>query len=177
MQNEIVTLDGPAGAGKSTVAKLIAKQLGFKYLDTGATYRATTLSIIRNMISIDDEKSLVNLLNTIKIDFDIEGNVLLDDAIVSDDIRTDTINSFVSEVSALKEVREFMVSLQRRIAENGQYVVDGRDIGSVVFPNALYKFYIDADVNVRGIRRHQEQLSKGIKTTLENVIACPDKKL
>ncbi len=169
MQNEIVTLDGPAGAGKSTVAKLVAKQLGFKYLDTGATYRATTLSIIKKMISIEDKKSLINLLDSIKIDFDIDGNVLLDNERVTNDIRTKTINSFVSQVSALQVVREYMVNLQRRITESGQYVVDGRDIGTVVLPNAFYKFYIDADVNERARRRHEEEISKGIKTTFEEV--------
>lgn len=169
MRDEIVTLDGPAGAGKSTIAKLIANALGFKYLDTGATYRAVTLYIIENMIDINDKESLMKALSSLVIDFDENGKIYLNKNDVSKAIRTKTINSFVSPVSALKEIRESMVSLQRQIAEKGKYVVDGRDIGGIVFPNAKYKFYIDANANERARRRYQEEISKGIKTTFEEV--------
>lgn len=169
MRDEIVTLDGPAGAGKSTIAKLIANALGFKYLDTGATYRAITLYVIENMIDINDKESLMKALSSVVIDFDENGKIYLNKNDVSKAIRTKTINSFVSPVSALKEIRESMVSLQRQIAEKGKYVVDGRDIGSIVFPNAKYKFYIDANADERARRRYQEEISKGIKTTFEEV--------
>lgn len=169
MQDEIVTLDGPAGAGKSTVAKLVAKTLGFKYLDTGATYRVVTLSVIENSIALDDDKKLLSLLESIKITFDSEENVLLNGRVVTADIRTNAVNAHVSKVSALGIVRENMVSLQRSIACGGSYVLDGRDIGSVVLPNAKYKFYLDANVSERAMRRYTEEINRGQEANFEQI--------
>ncbi len=168
-QDEIVTLDGPAGAGKSTVAKLVANTLGFKYLDTGATYRVVTLSVMENNISLDDEAAIHALLDHIRITFDNEGNVLLNDKIVSEDVRTPAVSACVSQVAALDVVRQRMVSLQRNIAQEGSYVLDGRDIGSVVLPNARYKFYLDANVAERAMRRYTEDMKNGRGTTLEEI--------
>ncbi len=169
MQDEIVTLDGPAGAGKSTVAKLVAKMLGFKYLDTGATYRVVTLSVIEKGVALDDDVALCSLLESIKITFDSDENVLLNGRVVTTDIRTNAVNSHVSKVSALNVVRENMVSLQREIASGGSYVLDGRDIGSVVLPNAKYKFYLDANVSERALRRYTEEINRGQEANLEQI--------
>ncbi len=171
MQDEIVTLDGPAGAGKSTVAKLVAKTLGFKYLDTGATYRVVTLAVIGNSISLEDDEALRSLLSEIKITFDDDGGVLLNGEVVSSEIRNKDVTSFVSRVAALDVVRDSMVSLQRGIAKDGTYVLDGRDTGSVVLPNAKYKFYLDANVAERAMRRYREDMNNEKGTTLEEIKA------
>lgn len=166
---EIVTLDGPSGAGKSTVAKLTANILGYKYLDTGAMYRAVTLYILRNNIDIKDVSKLKSALKEIDIKFDIDGKVYLNCDDVTKDIRGKCVVDMVSEVSAIGLVRENMVSLQRGIACGGKYVVDGRDIGSVVFPMAKYKFYIDASLDERARRRYEEEIKKCNGITFEEV--------
>ena len=137
---EIITLDGPSGAGKSTIAKLVAKKLSFKYLDTGAMYRAVTLYIIKNNIDIDDKTEVISALNNLDINFDGGGKIYLNNEDVSEAIRSIEVVNLVSKVSSISVVRQNMVSLQRKIAKDGMYVIDGRDIGSVVFPNAKYKF-------------------------------------
>ena len=166
---EIITLDGPSGAGKSTIAKLVAKRLSFKYLDTGAMYRAVTLYMIKHDINIDDKVEIISALNNLNINFDNDGRIYLDTEDVSEAIRSIEVVNLVSKVSSITEVRQNMVSLQRKIAEDGNYVIDGRDIGSVVFPNAKYKFYMDASLDERAKRRHNEELSKGKNLTYEEV--------
>ena len=166
---EIITLDGPSGAGKSTIAKLVAKRLSFKYLDTGAMYRAVTLYMIKHDINIDDKGEIISALNNLNINFDNDGRIYLDTEDVSEAIRSIEVVNLVSKVSSITEVRQNMVSLQRKIAEDGNYVIDGRDIGSVVFPNAKYKFYMDASLDERAKRRHNEELSKGKNLTYEEV--------
>lgn len=166
---EIITLDGPSGAGKSTIAKLVAKKLSFKYLDTGAMYRAVTLYMIKNNINIDDKTEVISALNNLNIKFDGDGKIYLNGEDISEAIRSIEVVNLVSKVSSISVVRQNMVSLQRKIAKDEMYVIDGRDIGSVVFPNAKYKFYIDASLDERAKRRHTEEISKGKNITYEEV--------
>ncbi|MDO6994217.1 (d)CMP kinase [Brachyspira innocens] len=167
--HEIITLDGPSGAGKSTIAKLTAKKLSFKYLDTGAMYRAVTLYMIKHNINTDSNDEVISALNNLNISFDNAGRIYLDNEDVTEEIRSSEVVNLVSKVSSISVVRQNMVSLQRKIAEGGNYVVDGRDIGSVVFPNAKYKFYMDASLDERARRRYNEELSKGKTLTYEEV--------
>ena len=167
--HEIITLDGPSGAGKSTIAKLTAKKLSFKYLDTGAMYRAVTLYMITHDINTDSNDEVISALNNLNISFDNAGRIYLDNEDVTEEIRSSEVVNLVSKVSSISVVRQNMVSLQRKIAEGGNYVVDGRDIGSVVFPNAKYKFYMDASLDERARRRYNEELSKGKTLTYEEV--------
>lgn len=166
---KIITLDGPSGAGKSTIAKLLAHKLSFKYLDTGAMYRAVTLYIIKHNININDDNEVISALNNLNIRFDKYGKVYLNDEDVTEAVRSLEVVNLVSKVSSIGAVRKNMVSLQRKIAENDNYVVDGRDIGSVVFPNSKYKFYIDASLEERSKRRYNEELSKGKNINYEDV--------
>lgn len=166
---EIITLDGPSGAGKSTIAKLLAKKLSFKYLDTGAMYRAVTLYMIKHNIDINNNSEVISALNNLNINFDNDGRIYLDNEDVTEAIRSMEVVNLVSKVSSISIVRQNMVSLQRKIAEGGNYVVDGRDIGSVVFPNSKYKFYMDASLDERAKRRYNEELSKGKNITYEEV--------
>lgn len=166
---KIITIDGPSGAGKSTVAKLIADKLGFKYLDTGAMYRAVTLYMIENQVDIKNEEEVINALNKLNIGFDSNYRVYLDSQDITEDIRKEKVVKFVSEVSAISSVRRKMVDLQRDIAKEGNYILDGRDAGSVVFPNADYKFYLEASLEERAKRRYKEELSKEVNISFEAV--------
>lgn len=166
---KIITIDGPSGAGKSTVAKLIAYKLGFKYLDTGAMYRAVTLYMIENQVDIKNEEEVINALNKLNIGFDSNYRIYLDSQDITEDIRKEKVVKFVSEVSAISSVRRKMVDLQRDIAKEGNYILDGRDAGSVVFPNADYKFYLDASLEERAKRRYKEELSKEVDISFEAV--------
>ena len=166
---KIITIDGPSGAGKSTVAKLIADKLGFKYLDTGAMYRAVTLYMIENQVDIKNEEEVINALNKLNIGFDSNYRVYLDSQDITEDIRKEKVVKFVSEVSAISSVRRKMVDLQRDIAKEGNYILDGRDAGSVVFPNADYKFYLEASLEERAKRRYKEELSKEVDISFETV--------
>ncbi|MEI0580368.1 (d)CMP kinase [Brachyspira pilosicoli] len=166
---EIISLDGPSGAGKSTVAKLAAKKLGYKYLDTGAMYRAVTLFFLNKNVNIQNDNEIISAISDLKISFDNNNKIYLNDIDVSEEIRSIKVVNMVSKVSSISAVRKSMVSLQRSIAESGNYVVDGRDIGSVVFPLAKYKFYIDASVDIRAKRRYEEEIQKGKNITFEEV--------
>ena len=166
---KIITLDGPSGSGKSTVAKLVANKLGFKYLDTGAMYRAVTLYMLENHIDIKNENEVIEALNKLNIGFDSKCRIYLDSKDVSDYIRGDRVVKSVSEVSAISLVRRNMVDLQRNIAKDDNYILDGRDTGSVVFPNADFKFYIDASIEERAKRRYKEELSKGKDISFEEI--------
>tara|TARA_Y100001970_G_scaffold171562_1_gene209714 strand:- start:501 stop:1163 length:663 start_codon:yes stop_codon:yes gene_type:complete len=152
----IIAIDGPAATGKSTTAKALAEKLGFTYLDTGAMYRAITLLIMQKKIQISENFSLISLLE----DFDLKIKqhekqilVILNGKDVSDEIRRLDVTKYVSKVSALPFVRKSLVKIQRKIAKDQDCVVEGRDIGTVVFPNAEVKFYVVADYNVRAKRR------------------------
>jgi len=172
----IVAIDGFAATGKSTSAKLIAHELGFTYLDTGAMYRCVTLSFLNNDINLENKLSLIALLEKTEIEFKNRRNenlVFLNGKNVSADIRKTEVTSYVSKVSSISEVRNFLVKSQREIAKNYDCVIEGRDIGTVVFPNAEVKFFLVADSQIRAERRHLELLElkekKSIKTLMEEI--------
>lgn len=169
----IIAVDGPSGAGKSTVARILAKKLGFLYIDTGAMYRALTLKALENKIPVSDEKQINGLAAGVKIDLrnnsDGSLSVMLDGRDVSLDIRQARITRFVSDVAKIKEVREIMVKMQRELGHKKDCVLDGRDIGTVVFPDAQKKFFIDAVPKVRVERRFKELKGLGQDVTINDV--------
>lgn len=160
----VVTIDGPAGAGKSTVSKMLATKLGYLYLDTGALYRAMAYKALKNKVKIDDHSSLNKLCCEINIVLkNINGhmNVYVDGEDVVDKIRTEEIGLIASKISSYAVVRERLLRLQKEAGASGGIVAEGRDMGSVVFPDADFKFYLDADMNERISRRHKELVGKG----------------
>ena len=160
----IVAIDGPAATGKSTSAKKVSRELGFTHLDTGAMYRCVTLSVLRNQIILDNENALSQLLNELDIrleKLDDELVVYLNGEDVSDEIRKAEVTSYVSTVSALSQVRNALVQIQRNIAKNQDCVVEGRDIGTIVFPDAEFKFFLVADDFVRARRRQLDLIAIG----------------
>lgn len=166
-----IAIDGPAGAGKSTIAKIVANKLGFEYVDTGAMYRAYTLKVICNNLDPKNSSDVLSILNDTDIDF-IDNHIYLDNEIVDEEIRSNSISKQVSYIASIKEVRSKMVEIQQGISKRRSVVMDGRDITTVVLPNANYKFYVTASVEERGRRRFLELQSKGIKDiTLDEVIA------
>lgn len=165
-KNIAVAIDGPAGAGKSTIAKLISKKLKIVYLDTGAMYRAVALKAIRQNIDTSDGEKLSELVKdiNIKVEYiDEEQRIYLDGEEVSDFIRTPEVSLGASNVAVIPEVRIKMVELQRKIASKCSVVMDGRDIGTYVLPNATLKIFLNASIDERAKRRYNEQLSKGIR--------------
>ncbi|HHX18499.1 MAG TPA: (d)CMP kinase [Clostridium sp.] len=166
-----IAIDGPAGAGKSTIAKLISKKLGILYLDTGAMYRAVALKAINENIDTLDEEKLSKLVENINIEIVYskdEQKIILDGEDVSSLIRTPEVSIGASNVATIPDVRIKMVELQRKISSESSVVMDGRDIGSYVLPNADVKIFLNADIKERAKRRYSEQLSKNI--TLEEVL-------
>ena len=169
----IIAIDGPAATGKSTSAKLVSQKLGFTYLDTGAMYRCVTLLVLRNNVEINNQDHLASLLKNFQLDIKKNGKdhlFLLDGENVSKDIRSSDVTDNVSAVSALPVVRKKLVSIQRAIADNKDSVVEGRDIGTVVFPNADVKFFIVADTLVRAKRRQLDLKRLGEKKTIDSLI-------
>ncbi len=166
----IIAIDGPSGAGKSTIAKLVAKSLGYLYLDTGAMYRALTFKVLKEGIDITDIGKITDLAYKSTIDLinnpDGQIKILLDGIDISSDIRQLRITKLVSDVAKIKDVRQVMLSLQRKLGSRGNVVLDGRDIGTVVFPNAEKKFYLDAGLKERVSRRYKELKELGQDVTL-----------
>jgi cytidylate kinase/pantoate ligase/cytidylate kinase len=167
----IVTLDGPAGAGKSSAARALAARLGFCYMDTGAMYRAVALVALDRGISLDDAASLASLAEAITIEFR-DGRVIVDGRDVSLDIRTDRITQATRPVADAPPVREAMKRLQRRMAEGIDVVTEGRDQGSVVFPGAALKVFLTASPDERARRRHHEEQGRGHDVMLATVLAA-----
>jgi cytidylate kinase len=181
MRPFIVAIDGPAGAGKSSVSKLLARRLGFTFVDTGAIYRAVALSARRQGIGYDRDDALAGLLGRIQIGFQVAGDenrVLLDGEDVSAAIRTPEISLGASAVSARKVVRAGLLQLQRRLALAAPVgaVLEGRDIGTVVFPDADLKFFLLAKPEVRARRRYEELFQKGTESSLDEVLADQTKR-
>lgn len=169
----IVAVDGPAGSGKGTVTKIIEKEIGFLYLDTGVTYRCLALEVLKRGITIEKEEKIIELADKIDIKIEKEENkdiILLNNKEVSKEIRTKEVNAIVSQVSSIVPVREKMVELQRKLAKGKNVIVEGRDIGTVVFPNAEIKIYLDASEEIRAKRRYEENIQNGIKTTYQEVL-------
>nr|WP_294574704.1 (d)CMP kinase [uncultured Romboutsia sp.] len=169
MKNLVIAVDGPAGAGKSTIAKLIAEKLNINYIDTGAMYRAITYKCLQNNIDINNEKEVINIAKNCEIDFK-DNNIYLNGEILTDEIRTMEVSNNVSNVAKIKEVRYLMVDVQRNIGKVSSVILDGRDIGSYVFPNADYKFFLIATPEERGNRRYKELVNKGYDVNLEEII-------
>ena len=164
-----IAIDGPSAAGKSTVAKGVAKRLGFVYIDTGAMYRSVTLFALRNNVDCQNDEEVCKLLPYVEISLTPDGQVLLNGEDVSFEIRTKKVVDNVSYVAANKGVRLFLVEQQRKLAQGTSVVMDGRDIGSYVLPNADVKIFQVASVNERAKRRYLENIQKGISCVLEEV--------
>jgi cytidylate kinase len=166
----IIAIDGPSGAGKSTLAKRLARELGFIYLDTGAMYRALALKVLRQTVDLADDASLDRLVVDTEIDLrerDGKLEVLLDGEDVGAQIRTPEVSQMASKVSALKKVRRRMLELQRQMGERGSVVAEGRDIGTVIFPQAQVKIYLDAAPGERARRRYEELKAAGRPVDLQ----------
>ena len=165
-----IAIDGPAAAGKSTVAKLVAKALNITYIDTGAMYRAFTLAVIEANLDPKSEKESDSLIGKISISFDEVNHITLNDVDVSQRVRENDVANNVSYIASYKNIRLHLVDLQRKIAENKSVVMDGRDIGTYVLPNADLKIYQVATAEERAKRRYKENLEKGIETTYEDCL-------
>lgn len=169
MQNIIVAIDGPAGSGKSTIAKIIADKYNFTYIDTGAMYRMITLYCLDNNVNFKDEFAIKNALA--KISLDMQGDkFFLNSKEVTQNIREPRINENVSQIASIKAVRDNLVNLQRKISEGKNVILDGRDIGTVVFPNAQIKIYLIASPEERANRRYKELIQKGTDISYDEVL-------
>lgn len=173
----IITIDGPAGAGKSTVAKMVADKLNFSYLDSGAIYRTLTLACLKKNVSVKDEAAVISILKSSRISFSekiINGKRVflcyLDGKNVTDEIRTTEVSKAVSIVASHSRVREALLEYQIKFAEGRDVVCDGRDMGTKVFPHAEFKFYLTASLEERAKRRYKELLQMGIKASYEEVL-------
>ena len=169
----IIAIDGPSGAGKSTLAKRLARELGFTYLDTGALYRALALKVLRQGVDLADDARMAELLSSTAIDLREERGklvVLMDGQDVAGDIRTPEVSQTASKASALGSVRARLLELQRDLGKRGSVVAEGRDIGTVVFPDAEVKIFLDASVGERARRRYQELRAAGRSVQLEETL-------
>jgi len=170
--NIVIAIDGYSSCGKSTLAKALAKKLHFVYIDSGAMYRAVTIYFIRHQVDMDNPQAVSEALNNIHLNFhsrDYETHITLNDEEVSAEIREMKVSEQVSAVSAIKAVRDEMVKQQQRMGQSKNIVMDGRDIGTTVFPKATLKFFMTADPKVRAERRFKEMIANGAQITLEEV--------
>ena len=173
MKRITIAIDGFSSCGKSTMAKRLAKELGYIYVDTGAMYRTVTLFAMRNGLIVDnqlDTNKLIAMLPQIEVAFTPDGGVLLGNERVDDAIRSVEVSSWVSKISSIKEVRQKMVDLQRVMGKDKGVVMDGRDIGTVVFPDAELKVFVTADAKVRAQRRYDEWTAKGMQVNFDEVL-------
>ncbi len=168
--NKVIAIDGPAGSGKGTITKIIAERLNLVYIDTGATYRSIALAALRNNIKLEEKDKIIALAKTLNIDFDEKGKTYLNGEDVSTEIRSIEVSNIVSPISSIPEIREIMVDLQRKMANNKDVIMEGRDITTVVFPNAKYKFYLDADIKERARRRFLQNEEMNIKSNMDELI-------
>lgn len=169
MENLVIAIDGPAGAGKSTISKLIAKNLGINYIDTGAMYRAITYKCLKLGIDINDRQKVVDLCSRTEVDF-VDNSIYLDGVRLGEEIRTLEVSSKVSDVAKIPQVREFLLEKQREIGKRSDVILDGRDVGTHIFPDTKYKFFLNASAQERGRRRYQELVDKGQTVVLEDII-------
>ena len=169
MKKIVVAIDGPAAAGKSTVAKMVAKKIGATYIDTGAMYRAVTYFALSQNIDPKDESAVVSLLPKLKLDIKEDERIFLNGTDVTKQIRSIEVNDNVSYVASYKDIRLALVDIQRKMSESISVVMDGRDIGTYVLPNADVKIFQVASVGTRALRRYKENISKGIQCELEDI--------
>lgn len=167
--NKIVAIDGPAGSGKGTLASIVSKACNLVNIDTGATYRCVALKALRNNLKVEDKEEIIKLSENINVEFGLDGKVFLDGEDVTDLIRSKEVTKVVSPISSIVEVRKNMVELQRRLANNNDVIMEGRDITTVVFPEAQYKFYLDATLEERANRRFKQNKEKGIDMSYEEI--------
>jgi len=167
--NKIVAIDGPAGSGKGTLAGILSERCNLVNIDTGATYRCVALAALNEGLTVEDTEKIIELSSKINIEFTNDKRVLLDGKDVTDEIRSKEVTTIVSPISSIVAVRKNMVDLQRKMAENSDVVMEGRDITTVVFPNATYKFYLDASLDERANRRYKQYKEKGIDMSLEEI--------
>jgi len=167
----VITVDGPAGSGKSTVSRMLARRISYMYLDTGLLYRAVAWQTVQVGVSVEDNESLVDICGSIRITRDTDGamRVLIKGEDISGDLRTEEISMIASSVSAKPVVREALLPLQRQAGRQGGIVAEGRDMGTVVFPDADVKFYLDADVDERAQRRYLQLLENGQTADLDEI--------
>ena len=171
-QNNIITIDGPAGAGKTSVAREVAHRLGWNYLDTGALYRAITYHVLKDKVDLDDKRRLVSIARSAKFDVrTVKSNlrILVNNEDITEKIRSPRVTENASIVAAVDGVREVLRSTQRQLAGDGRMVVEGRDIGTVVFPRAKFKFYLDAGITERAKRRWQDLKTSGKQVDMEEI--------
>lgn len=169
MDNIIITIDGPSGTGKSTTARILAEKLNYIYIDSGAMYRAITLELIKNEIKPTDLKSIVDLTKAADMKFEGE-EFILNGKNITKEIRSLEVTNKVSNVSAIKELRKILVDKQRAFAKDNNVVMDGRDIGTVVFPEAKFKFFLVCDLKVRAARRRQDFIDHGFKIPVDKIM-------
>lgn len=168
MDYKVIAIDGPAGAGKSTIAKRLADRIGYIYIDSGAMYRALTLKVLRENIPLKELDNIISMAKETDIDFR-ENSIFLDGKAVNSEIREEHVNRNVSFIAAIPEVRKLMVGLQRKISRKKNIVMDGRDVGTVIFPSADVKFYITASVDERAERRYNEIKLKGYDADINDI--------
>lgn len=169
MENTIITIDGPSGTGKSTTARILAEKLNYLYIDSGAMYRAITYELIKNNIKPTDLKSIIELTKAADMKFDGE-EFFLNGKNITKEIRSLEVTNKVSNVSAIKELRKILVDKQRAFAKENNVVMDGRDIGTVVFPDAKFKFFLVCDLKVRAARRRQDFIDHGFKIPVDKIM-------
>ena len=165
----VIAIDGPSGAGKSTAGRAVAERLGYVFLDTGAMYRALALAALRDGVPLDDPEAVAALARRIALRLEPGGAVLLDGGDVTSSLRTQEVGAAASRVSVHPPVRRHMVALQREMGRDGGVVMDGRDIGTAVFPDADVKFYVDAHPRQRAARRHEELAQRGLSSDLDTI--------
>ena len=166
----VVAIDGPAGSGKGTITKEVGKKLGLVNIDTGATFRCVALNMIQEQIKIEEEKKICEMLEKITIEIDENGKIFLNGEEVTKRIRQNDVNDLVSPISVIPMVREKLLEIQRKIAQGKNVIMEGRDIGTVVFPNADVKIYLDASPEERARRRLKQNEEKGITSSYEEVL-------
>lgn len=162
-----IAIDGPSAAGKSTISKMVCKKLNYVHLDSGAMYRSAAYKALKENISLTDEASLVNMLKSTKIELTVDGKVIVDKKDVSSLIRTEEISMAASNISKLKGVREILVDEQREMASNKGFIMDGRDIGTVVLKDAEVKIFLTASVEARAMRRYLQDKESGFDVNLD----------
>ena len=167
---KVVAIDGPAGSGKGTIASILSKKCNLVNIDTGATYRCVALACLRNNLTLEDKEEIIKLSGEVDIKIDLDYKVYLNGEDVTDEIRSKAVTEIVSPISSIVEVRKNMVDLQRRMANNYDVVMEGRDITTVVFPDAQYKFYLDASLEERVSRRIKQNEEKGINMSYDEVL-------